>query len=175
MEYVKDLIELPEDKSEVLLSNTFGMPYLGILFNPEVYTTTVNLKNLRDVVSHITQDYKLANIFSKTPNVKDEETTLTGLNAVYADLTLLKLLRTLSQNGNATPTELSLACKVSSGGLLYPTHEITKTPTFDIKEACEFLKTFLDENQNTIVSTVLDGQDTVLTTSTGEKHDYQMF
>ena len=44
----------------------------------------------------------------------------------------------------------------------------------NMAEACEFLRMFLDENQNTIVSTVLDGQNTILSTSMGEKHDYQM-
>lgn len=136
--YVKDLIELPKEKADILLSNTFGMPYLSILFNPETYSTTVNLHNLKDVATHITQSYQLSNIFSRTLNVKNEETTFTGLNAVYADLTVLKMLRTLSQDDDASPTELALACKVASGGLLYPTRELEDT-TFDIDKACDIV------------------------------------
>ena len=136
--YIRDLIELPEDKAEVLLSNTFGMPYLGVMINPNSYTTTVNLKNLKDVATHITQDHKLFKTFNSLTKVKDEQLQLTGLTAVYADLTLLKVFRTLSKDENATQTELSLACKVASGGILYPNLEMANT-TFDITQACDIV------------------------------------
>lgn len=115
--YVKDLMELPEDKKDTLLKDSFGMPYLSIMYNPSLYKTAVNFKNLDASLKNNTVNDQIFNIFQQTQNIDPETTILTGLEAVYADLTLLSLLRAKGdQDGQISDSELNLGCKIASGG-----------------------------------------------------------
>ena len=133
--YIKDLIEQPKEISETLLGNTFGLPYLSLLHNPNAYSTTINLRNMVETTTQLFYNKQLKDFLKSSP----EEVTLTGLPAVYADLTLLQLMRNLDEKNEPSISELSLACKVASAGLLHPRLE-QETPTFDIKEVEEFAK-----------------------------------
>lgn len=115
--YVKDLIELPEATKDTLLKDSFGMPYLSIMYNPDLYKTAVNFKNLDESLKNNTVNNQIFNIFQQTQTLDPDVTVLTGLEAVYADLTLLSLLRSKGdRDGQITDDELNLGCKIASGG-----------------------------------------------------------
>ncbi|MBR2390901.1 MAG: hypothetical protein IKB06_00215 [Clostridia bacterium] len=113
IEYVEDLImmKLQKKRSPLNLID-FGMPYLRIMEHPETYTTFVDFNNLYEALRNNTVNKQLSQIFTQTQNASPTAEKLTGLEAVYADLALLRLLR----NGGSGQVKNSEEESMSSGG-----------------------------------------------------------
>lgn len=94
IEYIEDLITMKLQKQRSVLNLVdFGMPYLRIMNHPETYTTYVDYNKLYEAVRNNTVNKQLSRIFAQTQNASPNAEKVTGLEAVYADLVLLRLLR----------------------------------------------------------------------------------
>lgn len=92
IEYVECLMR-ENDKNHVLNNIDFGMPYLRIKKNPTTYKTAVDYRALREALRNNTVNKQVAKIFKNIEKLSDDVTVLHGLEAVFSDLVLLKILR----------------------------------------------------------------------------------
>jgi hypothetical protein len=81
------------DENHIINKHDFGMPYLKIKKNPQMYSSAVDFSCLEDSLTNLNANIQLGNIFKQTQKVSPTTKILYGLDAVYADLVLLRLLR----------------------------------------------------------------------------------
>lgn len=90
--YVEDLM-FESKKEHPLNVLDFGMPYLRIKNNPKSYKTCVDMRRLNDALINNNVNKQIGNIFKQTQKIHPDVQVLTGLDAVYTDLVLLRMLR----------------------------------------------------------------------------------
>ena len=71
----------------------FGMPYLDIKRNPNKYKTSIDTHCLQDALMLGNVNAQLGKIFKQTSKLEPGVKILNGLEAVYTDLVLLRILR----------------------------------------------------------------------------------
>lgn len=92
IKYIEKLRSV-NDVNHVLNNFDFAMPYLGIKKNPNKYKTAIDVQNLKKALCNNTVNKQLDSIFKQTQKLQPSMVVLTGLDAVYADLILLRILR----------------------------------------------------------------------------------
>lgn len=93
IEYVKTLMHIDKNTPHILNTYDFDMPFLKIKNKKSLYKTAINHNVLRRTLGNYTVNEHLKNIFKNIETIGDGEVVLVGLEAVYADLVLLKILR----------------------------------------------------------------------------------
>ena len=93
IEYVSYLMNIDKHQPHVLNAFDFFMPYLAIRDNHIPYRTSVNVQCLQEALATHTANVQIENIFKQTQKIQPGVKILSGLEAVYADLVLLRILR----------------------------------------------------------------------------------
>ena len=106
IDYIEKLMNATENDNP-LNNCSFGMPYLEIKKNPDKYRTAINMYDLNSALKNNSVNKQIGSIFYQTQNIGPETVVLNGLNAVYADLVLLRILRNLSDSNNFNLRQIS--------------------------------------------------------------------
>lgn len=90
--YILELINT-EDTDNAINKIDFGMPFLKIKQNPDLYSTAIDIHNLEETLRSANVNLQLDQIFKHTQKITPSTRKLYGLKAVFADLVLLRILR----------------------------------------------------------------------------------
>lgn len=91
IEYIEYLMH--ENNPQHVVNNLdFGMPYLSIKKDPNKYATSVDITCLKDALQKNNVNSQIGKIFRQTQKLTPDVKILTGLEGVYADLVLLRIL-----------------------------------------------------------------------------------
>lgn len=92
IEYIEEL-RANNNQKHVINNLDFGMPYLDIKKNPNKYKTSIDIRNLAQALVNNNVNKQINSIFKQTQKLEPTTKILRGLDAVYADLVLLRILR----------------------------------------------------------------------------------
>lgn len=93
IEYIVHLMDAKKDKSNILNSLDFGMPFLKLIEHPETYKTTIDYRTLQKALKNNSANKQIDKIFKNVERIGDGDVVLIGLEAIFSDLVLLKILR----------------------------------------------------------------------------------
>ena len=91
IDYIEQLMRAK--KNQPLNHFDFGMPFLDIKNNPNKYRSAIDVKNLSVALVNNNVNKQIDSIFKQTNKLQPNMVVLTGLEAVYSDLVLLRILR----------------------------------------------------------------------------------
>jgi hypothetical protein len=69
------------------------MPFLKLIEHPETYKTTIDYRTLQKALKNNSANKQIDKIFKNVERIGDGDVVLIGLEAIFSDLVLLKILR----------------------------------------------------------------------------------